>query len=45
MRQNRKKLNQSIMYGVMGMAIVVLLIVLLFWYLWVDNHAPAPLPE
>lgn len=42
MRQNRKKLNQSIMYGVMGMAIVVLLVVLLFWYIWMDGQTPVP---
>lgn len=42
MRQNRRKLNQSIMFGVMAMAVVVLLVVLLFWYLYVDSQAPVP---
>lgn len=45
MRHNRKKLNQGIMYGVMGMAIVVLLVVLLFWYLMVDASTPLPTPQ
>lgn len=43
MRNNRKKLNQSIMFGVMGMAVVVLLVILLFWYLTVESTA-TPLP-
>lgn len=44
MRHNRKKLNQSIMYGVMAMAVVVLLVVLIFWYMMVESSAPLPTP-
>ncbi len=45
MRNNRKKLNQGIMYGVMGMALVVILVVLLFWYLMMESSAPLPVPQ
>lgn len=45
MRNNRRKLNQGIMYGVMAMAVVVVLVVLLFWYLMVDSATPLPTPQ
>lgn len=45
MRNNRKKLNQGIMYGVMGMALVVILVVLLFWYLMMESSTPLPVPQ
>lgn len=39
-RHNLRKTNQGIMFGVMGMAVVVLLVVLLFWYLCVEQTSP-----
>lgn len=39
-RHNLRKLNQSIMMGVMGMAVVVLLVILLFWYLCINKITP-----
>lgn len=39
-RHNLRKLNQSIMMGVMGMAVVVLLVILLFWYLCMKQITP-----
>ncbi|MBQ0049051.1 MAG: hypothetical protein KBT12_02260 [Bacteroidales bacterium] len=44
MRNNRKKINQSVMYGVMALAIVVVLAVLLFWYLCIEPKTGVPAP-
>lgn len=44
MKHNRKKLNQGIMFGVMAMAVVVVLVVLLFWYLCIEPKTGAELP-
>ncbi len=41
MRNNRKKLNHSIMMGVMAMGVLVLLVILLFWYMMLGGQNPA----
>lgn len=41
MRNNRRKINQSIMYGVVGMAIVVMLVVFVFMYLFTPHSNTA----
>lgn len=40
MRNNRRKINQSIMYGVIGMAIAVMLVVFMFMYFFMDSQVP-----